>query len=462
MDSSDLIRELKNAVSCKITDEESILESHGTDWTREISPDPLAVVFPESVKDVKNIVIFANTHKLPIVPSGGRTGLSAGAVASQKELIVSLDKMSEIIDYNDTDRLLTVQAGVTTQEIQEFAKEKNLFYPIDLSSKGSSQIGGNIATNAGGLHVIRYGLTRNWIKGLTVVTGNAEVIRLNKGLTKNATGYDLKDLFIGSEGTLGIICEATVELTRKPRDSVNFLLPVSEISKSGEMLKLFRDNFTLNAFEFFTNSSVKHINTISKTKFPLKDHPYYFLIDIECSSEDEFAKAESIYNELISGSIIAEGVISQNYKQYKELWSFRENITESISVFLTYKNDISVRPSQIPLFIKDIEEILKSEYPDFDTILFGHIGDGNIHISILKPHDFNKSDFLNICKEVNNHLYGVVAKYEGSISAEHGVGLIKRPYLMYTRSAKEIEFMKNIKKIFDINNIMNPGKIFPS
>ena len=149
MDSSSLLRELRNSISCKITDEESVLNSYGTDWTREIIPNPLAVIFPESVEDIRNIVIFANKHSLPLVPSGGRTGLSGGAVASEKELVVSLDKMNKIVEFNETDRLLTVQAGVTTQEIQEYAEKHNLFYPIDLSSKGSSQIGGNIATNAG-------------------------------------------------------------------------------------------------------------------------------------------------------------------------------------------------------------------------------------------------------------------------------------------------------------------------
>jgi len=462
MDSSSLLQELRNTVSCKITDEESVLNTYGTDWTREFIPDPLAIVFPESINNIRDIVIFANKHKVPLVPSGGRTGLSAGAVASHRELVISLDKMNKIIEFNETDRLLSVEAGVTTQEIQEFAKENNLFYPIDLSSKGSSQIGGNIATNAGGIHVIRYGLTKNWIKGLRVVTGNANVLDLNKGLTKNATGYNLKDLFIGSEGTLGIICEAIVELTDKPRDSVNILLSVSDISKSSEILNLFRNNFILNAFEFFSNSAVKHINTISKIKFPLKNSPYYLLIDIECGSEEQLIKAESIYNVLSTSGIIVEGIISQNNKQYNELWSFRENITEAISVFLTYKNDISVKPSQIPLFIKDIQNIINNEYPEFDTILFGHIGDGNIHISILKPKSYDKGDFLKFCKEVNHHLYRIVAKFEGSISAEHGVGMIKRPYLMYTRTAKEIEIMKNIKSVFDVNNIMNPGKIFPS
>ena len=462
MDSSSLIRELKNTVNCKISDDESTLKSYGTDWTRELVPDPLAIVFPESTKDIKAIVIFANKHNTSLVPSGGRTGLSGGAVATNRELVVSLEKMNKILGFNETDRLLTVESGVTTLEIQEFAEEHKLFYPIDLSSKGSSQIGGNIATNAGGLRVIRYGSTRNWVKGLKVVTGNANVLDLNKGLSKNATGYDLKNLFIGSEGTLGIISEATIELTDRPGGSVNILLSVSDISKSTEILQLFKNNFMLNAFEFFSDSAVKHINTISKTKFPLKGSPYYLLIDIECSSDEDFTKAEYNYNKASDNGSINDGVISQNHKQYLELWSFRENITESISGFLTYKNDISVRPSQIPEFVEEISNILNREYPDFDTILFGHIGDGNIHISILKPKLFDKSKFLTICKEVNHHLYRIVAKFEGSISAEHGVGIIKRPYLMYTRTAQEIEIMKNIKKIFDTNNIMNPGKIFPA
>ena len=461
MESSSILQELKKNLNCRVTDEESTLESYGTDWTREFTPAPLAVAFPESIDDVREIIIFANKHNLPLVPSGGRTGLSAGAAAAGGELVVSLDKLNRILDYNETDRLLTVETGVTTEEIQKFACEKGLYYPIDLASKGSSQVGGNIATNAGGLHVIRYGLTRNWVKGLKLVTGNADILELNKGLTKNATGYDLKDIFIGSEGTLGIICEATLQLTRPPKESVVLLLGVSDISVSGELLNRFRNNFMLNAFEFFTDSAVNHINTISKTKFPLKNN-YYLLIDIECGSDEEFTNAGDIYNQILDKGYISDGVISQNIKQYNELWSFRENITESISVYLTYKNDISVRPSQIPLFIKDIEDILKHEYPSFDTILFGHIGDGNIHISILKPENFDKQKFLDICKEVNQHLYRTVAKYNGSISAEHGVGMIKRPYLMYTRTAKEIEIMKNIKSVFDPNNILNPGKIFPA
>ncbi|MFT5562735.1 MAG: FAD/FMN-containing dehydrogenase, partial [Litorivivens sp.] len=189
------------------------LESHGRDWTRFYEPDPLAVVFPRDIDSVQALVHFAVEHKLGLVPSGGRTGLSGGAVAKNRELVVSFDKMNQILRFNETESTVEVEPGLVTEALQNFAAEKGLFYPVDFASAGSSQIGGNIATNAGGIKVLRYGLTRDWVLGLTVVTGRGDILRLNKGLVKNATGYDLRHLFIGSEGTLGFIVGATLALT---------------------------------------------------------------------------------------------------------------------------------------------------------------------------------------------------------------------------------------------------------
>ncbi|MGI9535413.1 MAG: FAD-binding oxidoreductase [Thermodesulfobacteriota bacterium] len=464
MTDSSILSDLKNqfAILKILTGKEDLI-TYGTDWTKEFITDPLAIIFPETVQDVRKIVVYANENKLPLVPSGGRTGLSAGATATNKELVVSFDKMNKLLSFSESDQTVTVQPGITTQEIQEFAENNGLFYPIDLSSKGSSQIGGNIATNAGGIHVIRYGTTRNWVKELKVITGRGDILDLNRGLTKNATGYDIKNLFVGSEGTLGFIVEATVQLTNRPKSSSVILVAIEIIDNSLNILNSFRNCLTLNAFEFFSGSALKHLLSDNKNSFPLKDkYPYYLLIDFECDSDRELETASGVYNETVKDGLISEGVISQSSSQYNELWYFRENITESISKYLTYKNDLSVKTSRTPEFITEIKEILENEYPDFDTILFGHIGDGNVHVSILKPQNFKKEEFLNICREVNIQIYKTVAKYEGSISAEHGVGLIKRPYLMYTRSATEIQVMKDIKKIFDPNNIMNPGKIFPS
>ncbi|MGI9533381.1 MAG: FAD-binding oxidoreductase [Thermodesulfobacteriota bacterium] len=464
MTHSSILSDLKSQFSILkiLTDKEDLL-TYGTDWTKEFKIDPLAIIFPETVQDVRKIVVYANENKLSLVPSGGRTGLSAGATATNKELVVSFDRMNKLLSFSEADQTVTVQPGITTQEIQEFADNNDLYYPIDLSSRGSSQIGGNIATNAGGIHVIRYGATRNWVKELKIITGRGDILDLNKGLTKNATGYDIKNLFVGSEGTLGFIVEATVQLTNRPQSSSVILVGIENIDNSLNILNSFRNHLTLNAFEFFSVSALKHVLSGNKNVFPIKDSsPYYLLIDFECSSELELETASRVYNETIKDGLISEGVISRSSSQYKELWYFRENITESISKFLTYKNDLSVKTSRTPEFITELKEILENEYPDFDTILFGHIGDGNVHVSILKPQELNKDEFLNICRDVNIQIYKAVAKYEGSISAEHGVGLIKRPYLMYTRSATEIQVMKDIKKIFDPNNIMNPGKIFPT
>lgn len=461
MADSEVISSLRSKINCKISTEPSDLEKYGTDWTREFDPAPIAVVFPKTVEEVRDIVVFANENNVMLTPSGGRTGLSAGAVAANQELVVSFEKMNRVLSFNQFDQTVTTQSGITTEEVQNYADEKGLYYPVNFSSTGTSQIGGNIATNAGGIRVIRYGSTRNWIKGLKVVTGSGEILELNKGLTKNATGYDLKNLFIGSEGTLGFIVEATMQLTRKPKESSVILLAVNQISNSMKILQMFREKLTLNAFEFFSNSAVKHVTSKMKKNLPVNDSlPYYLLVDVETPSETALENCVEIYEKALDNGYIEDGVVSQSISQYKELWKYREDITEAISVFLTYKNDISVRTSQIPDFVDEISGILENNYPEFDTILFGHIGDGNIHVSILKPHDFDKEKFLNKCREANITLFETVKKYEGSISAEHGVGLIKKPYLDYSRSKSEIEYMKQIKKVFDPNGIMNPGKIF--
>ncbi len=462
MDNLSLISRLRETVNCKITTEREYLELYGTDWTRNFTPDPLAIAFPQTVEDIKKIVIFANKNKLPLTPSGGRTGLSAGASAFNKELVVSLERMNKILSFNEIDQTIEVEAGVTTQEVQKFAVKKELYYPIDLASKGSSQIGGNIATNAGGIHVIRYGSTKNWVKGLKIVTGAGKVLNLNKGLTKNATGYNLKDLIVGSEGTLGFVVEATLQLTQRPLRSSVMLIGINDISNSVSILSLFRQKVKINAFEFFSTSSVQYITRKNKKGFPINNkYPYYLIIDIEASTDRDLEKIHKIYQDAIENDLIGQAIISQTDSQSISLWNLRENITEAISEFVTYKNDVSVKTSHIPKFINDIEEILQREYTDFCTVLFGHIGDGNIHINILKPKDYNEREFLDICKKASTKLFKVVAKYRGSISAEHGVGLVKKPYLNYTRTAEEINIMKKIKRIFDPNNILNPGKVFP-
>ena len=237
------------------TDAES-LAVWGKDWTNGFTVAPSAVVFPESDQQVVDIVQYALQAGLRLVPSGGRTGLSGGAVAGQGEVVVSFDRMNRILDFNPEDRLVTCQAGVVTQVLQEFAEQQNLFYPVDFASAGSSQIGGNVATNAGGIKVIRYGLTRDWVAGLRAVTGTGALLNCNGGLVKNATGYDLRHLFVGSEGTLGLITEVDVRLAAAPEPQTVMVVGVPHVVDLLNVLNSFNARLTLSAFEFFLRPGI--------------------------------------------------------------------------------------------------------------------------------------------------------------------------------------------------------------
>jgi len=431
-------------------------ERYGLDWTRFYSADPLAVVFPRTIDAVRQLVVFANQQRISLVPSGGRTGLSGGAVARNQELVVSFDKMNRILAYDAVDHTVTLQAGVVTQQLQEFAEEKDLFYPVDFASSGSSQMGGNIATNAGGIKVLRFGLTRDWVAGLTVVTGAGEVLHLNKDLVKNATGYDLRHLFIGSEGTLGFIVEATIRLARPPGDLTVMLLAVSALKDIIEVLQSFRQKVALTAFEFFSEAALGHVLNHSGGVHPFASgSAYYVLLEFETRSLDGAMAAF----EACMGTLVEDGVVSQSGQQRLALWRYREDISEAITAHTPYKNDVSVRISRVTPFLFEIEQKLKQEYPEFEIVWFGHIGDGNLHLNILKPPNWIVDDFKTTCEAVSERILRIVEKYEGSISAEHGVGLLKRDQLHFSRSQPEINLMKSIKQVFDPNNVMNPGKL---
>lgn len=235
------------------------LETFGKDWTKIYPPKPSAIVFPKTTEQVQQLVKLANELSLSLVPSGGRTGLSAGAVAANGEVVIAFDYMNQISDFNAVDRTVKCGAGVITEQLQTFAEEQNLFYPVDFASAGSSQLGGNISTNAGGIKVIRYGMTRDWVAGLTVVTGKGDVLTLNKDLVKNNTGYDMRQLFIGGEGTLGFITEATMRLTRPAKNLTVLVLGVPEFEAIMSVLNRFQSNMDLTAFEFFSDKAMRKV-----------------------------------------------------------------------------------------------------------------------------------------------------------------------------------------------------------
>ena len=442
----------------QISQEPQNLFKYGNDWLKQWKGKASLVLFPKSALDLQNIVKWARQYKYKLIPSGGRTGLSGGATALQNEIVVSFDKMNRLLDFNSWDRTVTVEAGFVTQNLQEFAEEKGLYFPVSFSAQGSSQIGGNIATNAGGVHVLRYGNIKRYVTGLELVTGCGEILKLGKALVKNATGYRLKDLFIGSEGTLAFISQATLSLISPPNNPQVFLIALENKDHLLDIFKEFRNTVNPLAFEFWTDRALKHVLSHGSINFPLqKRSPFYLLIELE---ELDCAKSLALFEKFYKKNWVTDGALSQNSIQAQEIWSLRENISESLSAHKPYKNDISVRVSKMIDFLKDLEALLGLHYPHFENIIFGHLGDGNLHINILKPEHLLKEDFIKECEKATQTLFELVKKYEGSISAEHGVGLLKKEYLSYSRSKEEIKAMKSLKKIFDPDNILNPGKIF--
>ena len=433
------------------------LVAWGVDWTRNFKAAPSAIVFPVTVDEVVALTGLANAQGLALVPSGGRTGLSGGAVAADGEIVVSFDRMNRILAYDPVNRLVRCQAGVVTAALQAYAHERGLFYPVDFGSSGSSQIGGNVATNAGGIRVIRYGLTRDWIAGLKVVTGTGAVLDCNNGLVKNATGYDLRHLFIGSEGTLGFIVEAEVRLRPPPPPQRVMVLGVSGLAAILPVLEAFQAALALSAFEFFSELALTHVVAHRGLQRPLnKAAPFYALIEFDASAEQAVLE---VFQTAVERNWVEDGVISQSDAQAASLWALREGITESIAPLTPYKNDLSVRVSEVPDFLEEVDRIVNARYPDFEICWYGHIGDGNLHLNILKPEGLSTDEFYEQCHRISPALFSAVRARHGSISAEHGVGLLKRDFLEFSRSPAEIDLMRGVKAVFDPNGVMNPGKL---
>ena len=435
------------------------LATYGRDWTRVLEPAPVAVALPRSTAEVSRLLRLCAEHHVPVVPSGGRTGLAAGAVAARGELVLSLARMRRMDPVDVLGSTVRVQAGAVTEAVHQHAAEHGLTWPVDFASKGSSQVGGNIATNAGGVKVIRYGLTRHWVLGLEVVLASGDVLELGGALEKNNTGLDLRQLFIGSEGTLGVITEATLKLTRPPEKLDVFLFAVPDLAA---VLALFREArrgpFVIMAYEFFTEACLARVRRHRSVVTPLSaPSDYYVLLEVERGEPDAL---EAWVTSLFERGLVADGTLAQHARQAAELWTLREGISESLSATgLPHKNDIALPIHALEGFCAELEAFFEREYPGWEIALFGHIGDGNLHVNVMKPDDLDRGEFLKKTKAADHAIFALVQRYRGSISAEHGIGLLKKDYLGYSRSAEEIALMRGIKRVLDPANLLNPGKV---
>jgi FAD/FMN-containing dehydrogenase len=446
----------------RILADQASLTHYGRDWLKDYKPAPALVVLPEKITELQALVKLCAERKIAIVPSGGRTGLSGGATATNGEVVVSLERMRSILEINRVDRTARCQAGVTIEQLQLAAAEQGLYFPVDFSSRGSAQVGGAIATNAGGIRVIKYGNIRDSVLGLTVITGSGEILNLNGSLFKNNSGYDLRNLFIGSEGTLGIIVEATLTLASPPNEIVRALCGLASIDDLLPLLTYSRDKLpNLSAFECMERLPFAEVVTHRGLRDPLSQaYPAYALIECELASSQDREGVTNTLAEAYERGLVQDIVVSESTAQANELMNLRDYISETMSQHYTiHKNDISVPISAIPVFLNDLHRSLKSAYPTFQVAVFGHVGDGNLHVNVLKPSSMEDKDFFEQCRQADHIVFQCVATHSGSVSAEHGVGLLKRDFIHYTRSQAEIECMRGIKRVFDPSGIMNPGKV---
>jgi FAD/FMN-containing dehydrogenase len=307
---------------------------------------------------------------------------------------------------------------------------------------------------------LRYGLTRDWVSGLKVVSGSGELLDLNRGLVKNASGYDLRHLFIGSEGTLGLIVEVTLQLADPPPPGKVMLLCLADLESLMKVFALLSSRLKLSAFEFLTDKAMRHVRAGHELPAVLdSDCPLYVLSEFDCPGDAEESQALECFEYGLEQGWLVDGVISQSERQNAELWRYREGISEAITRYRPYKNDLSVRVSQVPEFLERMDVLMARLCPDFEVVWYGHIGDGNLHMNLIAPPDLPRDEFEHRCHEISEQTYALTESMGGSISAEHGLGLLKQAWLHRVRSAEEIVVMRGLKQVLDPHGIMNPGKL---
>lgn len=420
-----------------------------------------AIVRPKSTEQISQILAYCNDTGQTVVAHGGLTGLVEGSITKSSDLIISLERMNQIEAIDPVNRTMTVQAGVILQSVQEAAAEAGLFYPLDLGARGSCTIGGNIATNAGGNRVIRYGMTRDMVLGTEAVLADGTVVSSMNEMIKNNAGYDLKQLFIGTEGSLGIVTRAVLRLREMPRSQETVLVAVKEFENLTKLLKLVDAELggTLSAFEVMWNEFYTLVTTPpAEQRAPLSHgHPYYVLIEsMGGDPEGDRERLESAMSSAVGAGLVEDAVIAQNEAQRREFWAMRDDVEQCTRFQPMYVFDVSLRIPDMEAYVEAVDRGLESNYDDYKLWTFGHMGDGNLHFAIHAGSDTSSHPVVESC------VYEPLREIGGSVSAEHGVGLEKKPYLDISRNANELGLMQSLKQSMDPKGILNPGKIFNS
>ncbi|MBL8533327.1 MAG: FAD-binding oxidoreductase [Betaproteobacteria bacterium] len=420
---------------------------------------PLALLRPQNTGEVSRAMAICHAACIAVVPQGGRTGLAQGQLPRAGEAVLSLERMCAIESVDADAGMATVQAGVILQTLQEHVDPLGFLFPLDLGGRGSCTIGGNIATNAGGNRVIRYGMTRELVIGLEAVLADGTVLDGLTPVIKNNTGPDLKQLFIGSEGVLGVITRAIVRLMPKPAERAVALCCLPDFSAVRSLLRRVRSGLggELTAFEVMWDSYYSRALRVAGRPPPLAGgHPFYALV--EASGTDAAAmtgRVEATLQSAIEGGAVIDAVIAKSAAEIEHLWRLRDISVEVARLMVPLVPfDVSVPVADMETFVNRLDAAVLALDPRCDTIVFGHVGDGNLHIGVHRPED--RPELFEIIEE---SVYSLVGEYRGSVSAEHGIGVLKRDFLRHTRSAAEVATMRALKQALDPRGILNPGRI---
>ena len=438
---------------------EAIEARYHTDWSGTPPVQPLALVRPRTTEDVSQTLRLCHAHRIPVVPQGGLTGLAGGAVPVEGCVAISLERMNAIEEINARSATMTVQAGVTLQATQEAAVEAGLVFGVDLGARGSCQIGGNVATNAGGNGVLQHGMMREQVLGLEVVLADGTVLPMLRPMIKNNTGYDLKQFFIGAEGTLGIITRVLLRLRPMPRAKATALVAMPSFDQSLAVLQHMQQRFgnSVAAFELMWDGFVQTSIQWQKLQAPFADrYPLLALIDVDGKDEASLCEAvEEALGETMEAGDVLDAVIAQSQAQAKTLWKLREAPAEmNTNMHPPINFDVSLPQADIGRFAEACQAAFDARWPGNHSIFFGHVGDGNLHVST------DGKTVNGECDEVEAELYRIVGEFNGSVSAEHGIGVHKKPYLELCRTPQELAAMRAIKAALDPLGLMNPGKVF--
>lgn len=429
-------------------------------WKTDLPLEAIAVVFPKTTEELSAIMQLCHSEKQEVVVHGGLTNLVGATQTTAKQLVIALDKMNQIEEVDEKSRTITVQAGVILENAIDAADEKNLFLPLSFGAKGSAQVGGVVATNAGGLRVFRYGMTRQLVLGLEAVLPDGTIISSLKKIIKDNSGYDLKQLFIGAEGTLGIITKVVFRLQEKPKSRSSAIVGINDYEQVIQLLKFMEKGLagTLTGFELMWQRTYQAMTQPPSTYTPpLPDHyPYYVFIEcLGSNTVNDFNRLEELIGQALEDEIIEDGVLAQSERELQRIWKIREDVSVLADLAQYDQHfDISL---PIPVIGKEIDRAIKElEQLDFVKKIFpfGHVADGNIHFIIGK-----KDNSPEIIEAINAIIYAKLSHYKGSVSAEHGIGLDKKTYLNTSRTESEIALMCLLKNTLDPLGILNPGRI---